>query len=307
MIKPLVSVCMITYNHEKFIEEAFLGVINQITNFEVEFIISSDCSTDNTEALITKLITNHSNKRIHVKYFNNLKNVGMTSNFVFTLNECKGRYIALCEGDDYWTDSLKLQKQVDFLEANTNYSFCWTRFKTYNQIDKTFALDFNSRYFKNDENFIDFDFETSSKGWHIGTQTLLFRNAALSLSKCKHFEYFRDVHVITQLLKVNKGACLNFVSAVYRIHDAGIHSGKTTFRRLEIAYLANKEIYLDYKSNPFLKKKYLQSYSNYLNVNINEGNLKKALLMSIDLFFKNGDFVNFLRYLKRIVVKKYEL
>ena len=133
-------------------------------------------------------------------------------------------------------------------------------------------------------------------------QTLMFRNLKFLIEASHKFKYFKDIHLIAQLLKVNKGACLNFIGSVYRVHDGGIHSSVTAFNGYRKGYLTHKEIYLDNKQNVFLKKKYLLSYKNYLNANIRAGNLKKALYMSIDLFFKNGQFVEFLRHLKRIVV-----
>ncbi len=123
MNDPKVSVCMIVYNHEDYLEDAIKGVLAQKTNFDVEFIISNDASTDNSEKVILKLI--EENNAIKVNYINHTKNKGMIKNFIFSLEKCKGKYIALCEGDDYWTDSLKLQKQVDFMEANSDYSGCF--------------------------------------------------------------------------------------------------------------------------------------------------------------------------------------
>ena len=121
---PKVSVCMITYGHEKFIEEAINGVLMQQCDFEVELIIANDCSPDKTDEIIRKLIDNHS-KPSWIKYIKHDKNLGMMPNFIFAMQECKGKYIALCEGDDYWTDPLKLQKQVDVLEFNPHLVGCF--------------------------------------------------------------------------------------------------------------------------------------------------------------------------------------
>ena len=111
---------MVTYNHEKFISEAIEGVLIQQTNFSFELIIANDASTDGSDKIINEFIANHPKGNL-IKYFKHEKNVGMMQNFTFALGHCKGKYIALCEGDDYWTDPLKLQKQVDFLEANEDY------------------------------------------------------------------------------------------------------------------------------------------------------------------------------------------
>jgi glycosyltransferase involved in cell wall biosynthesis len=121
----IVSVLMITYNHEKFIKEAIEGVLIQETNFPYELILANDASTDNTNTIINDFIKTHPKANL-IKYFNHKINMGMMPNFIFVLDQCKGKYIALCEGDDYWTDEYKLQKQVDFLEANENIVGCFS-------------------------------------------------------------------------------------------------------------------------------------------------------------------------------------
>ena len=118
---PKVSVCMITYNHEQYIVQALEGVFMQQCDFEIEIILSNDCSTDGTHRVVTDFLSNHNQSGI-VKYINNKSNLGIIPNFVFALKQCKGDYVALCDGDDYWTDSLKLKKQVDFLERNLDFS-----------------------------------------------------------------------------------------------------------------------------------------------------------------------------------------
>lgn len=115
-----VSVCMITYGHEKFVEEAINGVLIQNCDFEVELIIANDCSPDTTDDVIKNIIESHP-KSSWIKYIRHDENLGMMPNFIFAMQQCKGNYIALCEGDDYWNDPQKLQKQIDFLEANPEY------------------------------------------------------------------------------------------------------------------------------------------------------------------------------------------
>ena len=119
-----VSVCMITYGHEKFIEQAINGVLMQECDFEVELIIANDCSPDRTDAVIQNILKNHP-RASWIKYIKHEKNLGMMPNFIFALQECQGKYVALCDGDDYWTDAFKLQKQVDFLESNPKFGICF--------------------------------------------------------------------------------------------------------------------------------------------------------------------------------------
>ncbi len=119
-----VSVCMITYGHEKFIEQAINGVLMQECDFEVELIIANDSSPDQTDAVIQSILDNHP-RASWIKYTKHEKNLGMMPNFIFALKECVGEYIALCDGDDYWTDTLKLKKQVVFLDRNKDYVACF--------------------------------------------------------------------------------------------------------------------------------------------------------------------------------------
>lgn len=118
-MKPKVSICMVTYNHEKYIRQAIESVLMQKADFQYELVIGEDCSTDKTKEIIIEYQHKHPNKiRIHF----NKTNMGAGSNFVQTLKACKGDYIALLDGDDYWTDPHKLQKQVDYLDNNRDYT-----------------------------------------------------------------------------------------------------------------------------------------------------------------------------------------
>lgn len=123
---PTLSVVMITYGHEDYIEESINGVLSQNFNSFIELIISDDCSPDNTEFIVRKIIDKHPNGH-WIKYIKHSQNKGAIPNFIWTLRQAKGKYIAICEGDDFWTDPLKLKKQVDFLESNQDYSLCFHR------------------------------------------------------------------------------------------------------------------------------------------------------------------------------------
>lgn len=126
--KILVSVAMPTYGQEKFIEEAVLGVLSQQCDFEVELIIADDCSPDSTAEIVRTIADTHPNGS-WIQYIRHEKNKGAIPNFAWTFSQAKGKYIAACEGDDYWTDPLKLQKQVDFMEKNPDYSIIFHKVK----------------------------------------------------------------------------------------------------------------------------------------------------------------------------------
>ena len=119
------SIVMITYNHEPYIRQAIEGVLMQETFFNIELVIGEDCSTDKTRSICEEYADKFPDK---INLLPTEGNLGMMPNFMRTLEARTGKYIALCEGDDYWTDSLKLQKQLDFLEENEECVVCGTRF-----------------------------------------------------------------------------------------------------------------------------------------------------------------------------------
>ena len=116
---PLLSVVCVTYNHELYIARAIEGFLMQKTSFPIEIIIGEDCSTDKTREICIEHQRKHPDK---IKLLLREKNIGAMENHLSTIAACAGKYIANCEGDDYWTDPLKLQKQVDFLEAHSEFS-----------------------------------------------------------------------------------------------------------------------------------------------------------------------------------------
>ncbi len=130
-MNPFVSICCITYNHEKYIRDAIEGFLNQKTNFPFEVLIHDDASTDGTANII---------REYEAKYPQIIKPIYQTENqyskgidvSIFNYSRAKGKYIALCEGDDYWTDPYKLQKQVDFLEKNPDFGLVYTKCKLFN-------------------------------------------------------------------------------------------------------------------------------------------------------------------------------
>ena len=120
---PLVSVCMTTYNHEKFISQAIESVLCQRTTFDVEVVIGEDCSTDNTLAICKEYEAQYPDR---VRVVASESNIGMHANYRRTIEACRGKYIAMCDGDDWFTDENKLQIQVEELE-NSCAAMCYTR------------------------------------------------------------------------------------------------------------------------------------------------------------------------------------
>ena len=120
----LVSVCCMTYNHVSFIRQCLDGFMMQKCSFNFEVLIHDDASTDGTQNIIQEYVTRYPDiiKPIYQK--ENQYSKGIDPNVKYNFSRAKGKYIAMCEGDDYWTDPYKLQKQVDFLESHPDYVMC---------------------------------------------------------------------------------------------------------------------------------------------------------------------------------------
>ena len=127
-MKYKLTVVTTTYNQEKYIEDCIRGVINQKTNFKFKFLISDDCSSDGTRNIIDKYQKKYPDI---IKVIYRKKNLGPMDNFINTLNEVHTEYVALCDGDDFWTDPNKLQMQVDFLDNNKDYYLCFHKVKIF--------------------------------------------------------------------------------------------------------------------------------------------------------------------------------
>ena len=189
-----VSVLMITYYHEEFIEAAINGVLMQDCNFSFELIVADDNSPDQTVLVVDKLKRQHLKGDI-IKYTKHQKNKGANSNLLWALKQSKGEYIAICEGDDYWTDPLKLQKQVDFLEQNPDYGLTHSDVNHFYQNTGKLVKAFNK---KNNIKIPNGNILTELyyRGYIIKTMTTCFRRDILQ----KH--YLNDPVIMANIWKL---------------------------------------------------------------------------------------------------------
>ena len=225
--KPLVSVCMITYGHEHFIEQAINGVLMQDCNFDIELVIANDNSQDKSDEVINKIIKNHP-KSSCIKYTKHDVNKGMMPNFVWALQQCNSKYIAICEGDDYWTDVLKLQKQYDFLEENNDFVLMFHPVKVLLSDGKlvddfitVVPTDYQEQY------------ALIKYGNFIHTPSVFFRNCITSYPKQFLESPIGDYFLYTLLLSFGKFKYINQPMAVYR-YGVGYFSqyeGKIKFKK----------------------------------------------------------------------------
>lgn len=211
---------MVTYNHEKYIAQAMEGILAQETDFTFELIVSNDASTDNTDFLIKTVIRDHP-KRKMIKYFNHKKNLGMIDNFKFAYKECHGKYVAMCDGDDYWTEPFKLQQQIDFLEENPDYSGAFHETGVLNEL-----LENNNTVPKRvhgTANAEDVTAEDTISQWALfHTSSFVFRKDAFIVPDWFHKVDSPDMGMFSIVAASGPLRKIPGVMSVYRKHEGGI-------------------------------------------------------------------------------------
>jgi glycosyltransferase involved in cell wall biosynthesis len=292
MDNPKVSVCMITYGHEKFIREAIEGVLMQECDFQVELVIANDCSPDTTDVVVNDILKNHP-RASWISYIKHKKNIGMMPNFVFAMKQCKGEYIALCEGDDYWTDPLKLQKQVGFLEENPEYALTSTYYKILNQ--KTQRIEKYANFIQNDEDMLIMP--------NAPTLTICARKeilmACIKDLGSRMYEWKQgDLPMILWIRIHHKMKNLPFYSSVYRVLEESAMHSKDKLKNWEMMHSRNRILkffccsYL-VNNHEVLKEIELNHYK-YTHLNAMSVNDLETQDEAIQFFRVNGYFFYFI-------------
>ena len=241
----LVSVCCMTYNHVSFIRQCLDGFMMQKCSFSFEVLIHDDASTDGTQDIIREYVTRYPNiiKPIYQK--ENQYSKGIDPNVKYNFSRAKGKYIAMCEGDDYWTDPYKLQKQVDFLESHPDYVMCSHRFNQYIQ-DKNLLEEEKDLTFQG----ADYDLKNLIGGkWLTQTLTVMYRRDALDLQRYESYGMSLDMILFYELLRNGKGYCFSDVMGVYRLHKGGVWSEVSINQQRLIEFKARLAIYEVEKSD----------------------------------------------------------
>lgn len=307
--KPLVSICCITYNHGKFIADCLNGFLKQKTSFPFEIVVSNDCSTDDTKSIIDSYVKQYPKM---IKDVSPEKNQGMMKNFYSTLMKCKGKYIAYCEGDDYWIDEKKLQMQVDFLEHNPDYGLCYTKSKKYIEKDKKIIRGDFGKKCCNPKKIIN--------AYLIPTQTILFRNDCFCeyMNTVEPYKFnwrMGDLPLALWFGINSKIHFINKVTSIYRVleksanHHLDFNSSKVF---LESSFEVKKYFFEKYMQNNRINMKKLQNIliynlstkafviGDYLNF---KTNIESLPCYNIKIFFlkfisKTNSRFNFFRKIK---------
>lgn len=227
MSRPLVSVCVITYNQASFVGEALDGVLAQKReSFDLEIVVGDDCSTDGTPALIAQYADKYPEL---FRVCNRTSNLGMHRNWEQTILDCKGDYIAILEGDDKWIDPEKLETQLRLLLEHEDASACFTNAKVLLSTGEFDKYDYVGRHGKNQskESFLGLNFNP------VPTCTLLFRRTSFTGFPSQYYQSpFADWILHTLLIQKGKYLYLNAITSVYRKHAAGIWSGSSEEHQL---------------------------------------------------------------------------
>lgn len=219
---------MVTFRHERFIDEAIGSVLNQQTGFPIELVIGEDNSPDGTGDHIRRY-ADTANVRIRTRF--NQVNLGAAANFEINLKECRGEYIALLEGDDYWTDPRKLQRQIEFLDANPEFSTCFHPVDIF--CDGRIREDHLTRSVPDVSTIRDL-----AQGNYMHTCSVVFR-AGLFDRLPEGFNSAPAGDLFLHMLNARHGPIKRLPQkmATYRIHDGGAWSSQKDVDLKILAYL----------------------------------------------------------------------
>lgn len=304
----MVSISCITYNHAPYIRECLDGFLMQKCNFEFEILIHDDASTDGTQDIIKEYQQKHPNIIKPVFQTENQYSKGQRGmNIKYNFPRAEGKYIALCEGDDYWTDPLKLEKQVDFLENNPAFSMIFSNAKVLIEVAET-----NSNANRG-INIINRDKVYTGpeilEKWTVPTTTVMFRKSALTnyLSKSYHTNpnfLYGDIILFLSLAEVGLLYGMSEYFAAYRRHEGGAtnikpsisHSIKFLNHLLEIINIFGKK-YATSKVKKHIGTFYVSIGLHYLK----SRNFFKGIRYIFEAFRYNSGFT--IRYLYNKIIK----
>ncbi len=274
---PLVSICCLTYNHAPFIRDCLEGFLAQKTDFPIEILIHDDASSDGTQTIVRQYAEQYPNVFFPIYETENQYTRGLASkmDIEFNYSRARGKYIAYCEGDDYWTDPLKLQKQVDFMESHSDYSVCFHRCKRLNMSTGKTVNDRCWRFLSEGQEGVDITVDMYLSSWITQPLTMLFRRDKFDPQWQQHYRYYRDMHEIYHLLKAGKGYLFAFFGGIYRLHPDGIASQISQAEYCKVSLPMDREFY--HKTHhPQARRIYATTLQNCVNVYMDSNKCKAA-------------------------------
>lgn len=232
----LVSICSITYNHAPYIRQCLDGFIMQKTNFKFEIIIHDDCSTDGTTNIVREYAEKYPNLIVPIFQSVNQYQIGNTAIFKsFVFPKARGKYLAMCEGDDYWIDPFKLQKQIDFMEVTPECTMTCTRAKLFSVRKNRYI---GEQFCQKTDGILNPIDIINRTGLYIATCSIVFRSGIID----NYPDYCTNCNVGDYPLQITaamKGSVYYFNDAmsVYRIDNVSSWFGQQKFNSIDSARL----------------------------------------------------------------------
>lgn len=257
-----VSIAVTTYNMDGYIAQALDSWLMQKTTFPFEIVVCDDGSTDRTR----EIISGYQKKNHHIRLICT-GHIGKMPNFIRSMQECRGRYISLCDGDDYWIDEYKLQKQYDFMERNPDFSSCFTNSWVIDSVSGERKIAKTQLWDVADsEGFLlhrDNDNIQMSPGH---TSTFFFRNGLIrQYPGWMYGDVMTDFPTFMLVSRFGKSKFINECTSVYRHRPDGASSNgfnpiKAARRRIFVYENINRDFNYKYKRiiNPILSDYYFQ-------------------------------------------------
>jgi glycosyltransferase involved in cell wall biosynthesis len=284
MTIPLVSVSMVTYNQAHYISQAIECVLRQKTDFPFELVIGEDCSTDGTREIVFEYQRKYPDVIVVIT---SDSNVGATENGMRTTGACRGKYIAMCDGDDYWHHPYKLQKQVDYLERHPKCGMVFSDYDIYfNKTGKTLRSINNNRGFQSPMN-LTIEQAIGPEGGIIRTCTIVFRKDLCEKVR-KEDPYLHenedflmgDVQFFAELILLSEVSYYPESLATYRIVDESATRSKDLSKTERfMKSLCEMKMYLCDKhklSETIRRKEELKWYDCSLRLAFHTGNAELA-------------------------------
>lgn len=248
-----VSICCAAYNHEKYICDALNSFLMQKTNFKYEILIHDDASTDNTASIIREYEKEYSNIIKPIYQTENQYSKGIRISQTFNYPRAKGKYIAICEGDDFWTDENKLQKQYDFMESHRDYSMCCHNAK---------KVDIDGIFIKNIDAILEEKEMTPNEvinepnGWIATASIFVRKEVACSMPNFTTDLPIGDYPLRLHCLAMGKVYYFNQIMSAYRV--------STKEKKKSDSYIYNRDQNNDLLINERIKlNKYLLKYNEF--------------------------------------------
>lgn len=268
---PLVSIICCTYNHEPYIRQCLDGFLMQKTSFEFEVLIHDDASQDKTQEIIREYELKFPDIIKPIYQTENQYSKGVKINLTYQYPRVQGKYIALCEGDDYWTDPLKLQKQVEILEHNPNCQIVFAKIQpvSIEGIKQSWTIPNEGSIMEGIVDLADFTKEEYYNcRWTFHTSSFVFRSNMLTSYKQSCFSEvfpYGDMPLLIYNLLLGNGFFIDEVVGCYRLFSGGYNSYVS--KNLQIAIKQDLQL--------IKALHYFDEYTNYLY----HSNVKKKINM----------------------------